>query len=154
MIIHPKLKKLFSKEQPKILNHPILGDLKLYQDEMDTYWELCEPWKAITLNADFDFIALPGNKEGPFNYSVTFFISHKNNLVALWERFEEALTDIVEEKFTNKSKIPLRELFFIKTLTMDSKEKWDVGFQFINKDIFIEFHMKNDEIIDFDIDYG
>ena len=147
------LKNIFSKNEQTKISHPQLGRLEYFSDSNDSYWELKEPWKDTRCSANFDFIALPGDENGPFEYSIPFFNSKKENLNSLWDLLQNPLKAVISDKFSEKEGEEPKEVFYLKSLTMDSEEKWDVGFQCNHRNAFVEFHMLGESVQGLDIDY-
>jgi|GEM_PF-6572997 len=147
------LRGLFKRRQPE-LNDSILGKLKYYRDETDSYWEIVEPWISEQDDAALEFLAVPGDESGPFEYGRQFFDKKRGNLSSLWALCEEGLVAAVGTYLPVEKKSKLREVFKLHSLTMDSQDKWDVGFMHRDSSgtVFVEFRVLNGEVASFDVD--
>ena len=152
------LAQWFKSKSPKVQD-ATLGTLIYYKDKVDEYWEVERRLIKSQDSLDIDFSTVAGDKAGPNSQALEDFKYLLSKPTILWELLDQKLhgqkvVAQLEDDIHDISLDAAPQHLYIRSLAMDSINKFEVGFHTKADDIFYELFVRNGKVMKVERDEG
>lgn len=144
----------FFKKKAKEVTDPSLGILRYTEDSEGPYWEVLETPSDTRNSVEIDFAAVAGTYDGPDPQAIAAFSSKIKRPQTLWGLIDDSFISLVAGDFYGLAPSNASDHFYLRSLTLESPQKFEVGFHARTKDIFVEIFIENGVVANVERDDG
>ncbi|WP_444942468.1 hypothetical protein ACJJI3_11070 [Microbulbifer sp. ZKSA004] len=146
------LSNIFTKNKAKTMRLDSLGEFSYFNDGRDEYWKVEKP--VGLLPSRFDFGAVSGSLEGPYQVALDVFQFYAERPENLYSYLNDLFYSKLKEKYGDLTIKDIQSNFYLKSLTCESKEEFEFGFHSYSDDVFVELFCKAGSVTEVHIDEG
>jgi hypothetical protein len=124
------IKKLFEKKPTIVISDVDFGDIvfiEVKNNPSNSYWEMNNILEFS--EGKINFMAIPGNEEGPHDYARKLILEKCSSLNQIWQACQSEIEEQIKCWYPDYIGKPNKEIFDLVAVNVEDQDQWEVSFE-------------------------